>query len=155
MAIKETVEILFSYLLTSFIDFCKDNSFTPFIIIYAREINNIPKQVIRDDGYVILNISHVAAYNLRISYTDIKFQVGFNGNPVALCVPLKSVHSAYIKEHPQINLVNSFHLISEIDKQDIDVTANESKTDKPPLEIQKENNVTLLSTYRDRKNKKD
>ena len=78
-----------------------DNGHTPHIVIDAGiDGVSVPEEHVKD-GKIILNVSHSAAHNLKMSNTAVSFRARFSGVPFDVWVPVSSVLGIYAKETGQ------------------------------------------------------
>lgn len=78
-----------------------DNGNTPHIVIDASlDGVSVPLEHVKD-GKIILNISHSAAHNLKLTNSSVSFRARFSGVPFDVWVPIASVLGIYAKETGQ------------------------------------------------------
>jgi stringent starvation protein B len=78
-----------------------DNGHTPHIVVDAGvEGVTVPTEHVKD-GKIILNISHSAAHNLKMTNAGVSFRARFSGIPFDVWVPVASVLGIYAKETGQ------------------------------------------------------
>jgi len=78
-----------------------DNGHTPHIVVDAGVDGvTVPSEHVKD-GKIILNISHSAAHNLKMSNNSVSFRARFTGVPFDVWVPLGSILGIYAKETGQ------------------------------------------------------
>jgi stringent starvation protein B len=78
-----------------------DNGHTPHIVVDAGVDGvTVPGEHVKD-GKIILNISHSAAHNLKLSNDAVSFRARFSGTPFDVWVPMASVLGIYAKETGQ------------------------------------------------------
>jgi len=78
-----------------------DNGHTPHIVIDAAVDGvTVPAEHVKD-GKIILNISHSAAHNLKLTNAGVSFRARFSGVPFDVWVPILSVMGIYAKETGQ------------------------------------------------------
>jgi stringent starvation protein B len=78
-----------------------DNGHTPHIVIDASiDGVTVPREHIKD-GKIILNISHSAAHNLKLTNAAVSFRARFSGVPFDVWVPVAAVLGIYAKETGQ------------------------------------------------------
>lgn len=78
-----------------------DNDHTPHIVIDASiDGVAVPAEHVKD-GKIILNISHAAAHNLKMTNSSVSFRARFSGVPFDVWVPITSVLGIYAKETGQ------------------------------------------------------
>jgi stringent starvation protein B len=78
-----------------------DNGHTPHIVVdTAIEGVQVPEEHIKD-GKIILNISHSAAHNLKLSNAGVSFRARFSGVPFDVWVPVSAVLGIYARETGQ------------------------------------------------------
>ncbi len=78
-----------------------DNGNTPHIVVDAGvEGVSVPPEHVKD-GKIILNISHSAAHNLKLTNDAVSFRARFSGVPFDVWVPVGSVLGIYAKETGQ------------------------------------------------------
>lgn len=78
-----------------------DNGHTPHIVVDATiDGVTVPREHVKD-GKIILNISHSAAHNLKLSNDAVSFRARFSGVPFDVWVPIASVLGIYAKETGQ------------------------------------------------------
>ena len=89
------------YLLRAMHEWMGDNSHTPHIVVDASVDGvAVPAEHVKD-GKIILNISHTAAHNLKLTNTGVSFRARFSGVPFDVWVPTVSVMGIYAKETGQ------------------------------------------------------
>ena len=89
------------YLIRAMHDWMGDNGHTPHIVIDASiDGVTVPREHIKD-GKIILNISHSAAHNLKLSNAAVSFRARFSGAPFDVWVPMRSVLGIYARETGQ------------------------------------------------------
>ena len=89
------------YLIRAMHEWMGDNGHTPHIVVDAHiDGVTVPDEHIRD-GKIILNISHSAAHNLKLTNSTVSFRARFSGVPFDVCVPVASVLGIYAKETGQ------------------------------------------------------
>jgi stringent starvation protein B len=78
-----------------------DNGHTPHIVIDTSiDGVTVPTEHVKD-GKIILNISHSAAHNLKLTNAGVSFRARFSGVPFDVWVPTASVMGIYAKETGQ------------------------------------------------------
>lgn len=78
-----------------------DNDHTPHIVIDAAVAGvTVPSGHVKD-GKIILNVSHSAAHNLKLTNAGVSFRGQFSGTPFDVWVPTSSVIGIYAKETGQ------------------------------------------------------
>ena len=78
-----------------------DNGHTPHIVVDASiDGVTVPAEHVKD-GKIILNISHSAAHNLKLTNDAVSFRARFSGVPFDVWVPMKSVLGIYARETGQ------------------------------------------------------
>ena len=78
-----------------------DNGNTPHIVVDAAVDGvSVPPEHVKD-GKIILNISHSAAHNLKLTNDAVSFRARFSGVPYDVWVPVASVLGIYAKETGQ------------------------------------------------------
>ena len=78
-----------------------DNGNTPHIVVDASVDGvQVPPEHVKD-GKIILNISHSAAHNLKLSNEAVSFRARFGGVPFDVWVPMRSVLGIYARETGQ------------------------------------------------------
>ena len=89
------------YLIRAMHEWMADNGHTPHIVIDAGVDGvSVPEEHVKD-GKIILNVSHSAAHNLKMSNTAVSFRARFSGVPFDVWVPVSSVLGIYAKETGQ------------------------------------------------------
>jgi len=89
------------YLIRAMHEWMTDNGHTPHIVIDAGVDGvTVPTEHVKD-GKIILNISHSAAHNLKLSNAGVSFRARFAGVPFDVWVPVSSVLGIYAKETGQ------------------------------------------------------
>jgi stringent starvation protein B len=89
------------YLIRAMHEWMGDNGHTPHIVVDAVVDGvSVPDEHVRD-GKIILNISHSAAHNLKLTNSTVSFRARFSGVPFDVCVPVASVLGIYAKETGQ------------------------------------------------------
>jgi stringent starvation protein B len=89
------------YLLRAMHEWMDDNGNTPHIVVDAGVDGvSVPQEHVKD-GKIILNISHSAAHNLKLSNDAVSFRARFSGVPFDVWVPVLSVLGIYAKETGQ------------------------------------------------------
>jgi stringent starvation protein B len=78
-----------------------DNGHTPHIVVNAAiDGVTVPPEHVKD-GKIILNISDIAAHNLKMTNSAISFLARFSGVPYDVWVPVRSVLGIYARETGQ------------------------------------------------------
>lgn len=78
-----------------------DNGHTPHVVVDAAVDGvTVPQEHIKD-GKIILNISHSAAHNLKLTNGSVSFRARFSGVPFDVWVPIAAVLGIYAKETGQ------------------------------------------------------
>jgi stringent starvation protein B len=78
-----------------------DSGHTPHIVIDSSVDGvTVPVEHVKD-GKIILNISHSAAHNLKMTNAGVSFRARFSGVPFDVWVPVSSVMGIYAKETGQ------------------------------------------------------
>jgi len=89
------------YLIRAMHEWMGDNGHTPHIVIDAAiDGVTVPREHVKD-GKIILNISHSAAHNLKLTNAAVSFRARFSGVPFDVWVPVASVLGIYAKETGQ------------------------------------------------------
>ena len=89
------------YLIRAMHEWMGDNGHTPHIVIDAGVDGvTVPTEHVKD-GKIILNISHSAAHNLKMTNAGVSFRARFSGVPFDVWVPISSVMGIYAKETGQ------------------------------------------------------
>ena len=89
------------YLIRAMHEWMGDNGHTPHIVIDAAiDGVTVPREHVKD-GKIILNISHSAAHNLKLTNAAVSFRARFSGVPFDVWVPIASVLGIYAKETGQ------------------------------------------------------
>ena len=89
------------YLIRAMHEWMGDNGHTPHIVIDTAIGGVIVPGEHVKDGKIILNISHSAAHNLKLTNAVVSFRARFSGVPFDVCVPVTSVLGIYAKETGQ------------------------------------------------------
>jgi len=89
------------YLVRAMHEWMGDNGHTPHIVVDA-DIDGVtvPREHVKD-GKIILNISHSAAHNLKLTNDAVSFRARFSGVPFDVWVPIGAVLGIYAKETGQ------------------------------------------------------
>ena len=89
------------YLIRAMHEWMGDNGHTPHIVVDAGVDGvTVPPEHVKD-GKIILNISHSAAHNLKLTNAGVSFRARFSGVPFDVWVPIPSVMGIYAKETGQ------------------------------------------------------
>ena len=89
------------YLVRAMHEWMGDNEHTPYIVVDTSiEGVAVPDEHVKD-GKIILNISHAAAHNLKLSNSGVSFRARFGGVPFDVWVPIAAVLGIYAKETGQ------------------------------------------------------
>ena len=89
------------YLIRAMHEWMADNGHTPHIVVDASiDGVTVPTEHVKD-GKIILNISHSAAHNLKMTNSSVSFRARFTGVPFDVWVPITSVLGIYAKETGQ------------------------------------------------------
>ncbi|HEY5654549.1 MAG TPA: ClpXP protease specificity-enhancing factor [Woeseiaceae bacterium] len=89
------------YLIRAMHEWMGDNGHTPHIVVdTAFDGVQVPEAHIKD-GKIILNISHSAAHNLKLSNAGVSFRARFGGVPFDVWVPVAAVLGIYARETGQ------------------------------------------------------
>jgi len=86
------------YLIRAMHEWMGDNGHTPHIVIDTTlDGVTVPSEHVKDDK-IILNVSHSAAHNLKLTNSAVSFRARFSGVPFDVWVPIASVMGIYAKE---------------------------------------------------------
>jgi len=89
------------YLIRAMHEWMCDSGHTPHIVIDSSVDGvTVPVEHVKD-GKIILNISHSAAHNLKMTNAGVSFRARFSGVPFDVWVPVASVMGIYAKETGQ------------------------------------------------------
>lgn len=89
------------YLIRAMHEWMGDNGHTPHIVVdTAVDGVQVPEEHVKD-GKIILNISHSAAHNLKLSNAGVSFRARFGGVPFDVWVPVAAVLGIYARETGQ------------------------------------------------------
>lgn len=89
------------YLLRAFYEWIVDNGMTPHIVVDARSSQVVvPRQFVKEDGSITLNISMTAVHNLMMRNDEITFDARFGGKAHSVYLPIWSVMAIYAREEP-------------------------------------------------------
>jgi len=89
------------YLIRAMHEWMGDNGHTPHIVIdAAMDGVTVPPEHVKD-GKIILNVSHSAAHNLKLTNAGVSFRARFSGIAFDVWVPIESVMGIYAKETGQ------------------------------------------------------
>jgi stringent starvation protein B len=89
------------YLVRAMHEWMGDNGHTPHIVVDAAiDGVTVPREHVKD-GKIILNISHSAAHNLKLTNDAVSFRARFSGVPFDVWVPIRAVLGIYAKETGQ------------------------------------------------------
>jgi len=89
------------YLVRAMHEWMGDNGHTPHIVVdVATDGVTVPAEHVKD-GKIILNISHSAAHNLKLTNDAVSFRARFSGVPFDVWVPIGAVLGIYAKETGQ------------------------------------------------------
>ena len=89
------------YLIRAMHEWMGDNGHTPHIVVDASVDGVIVPSEHVKDGKIILNISDIAAHNLKMTNSAIGFLARFSGVPYDVWVPVRSVLGIYARETGQ------------------------------------------------------
>ncbi|AWD32159.1 Stringent starvation protein B [Candidatus Kinetoplastibacterium sorsogonicusi] len=90
------------YLIRAIYNWCIDNKYLPYILVYIDENLQIPLYLKNQDS-IVFNIDPEAVYNLEINNHFINFEARFNGNKELLSINIDNIISIYAYEN-QIGL---------------------------------------------------
>ena len=88
------------YLLRALYEWCSDQGFTPYIVVWADEEVQVPREYVKD-GQIVLNISADAADGLKIDNEWVHFHARFGGVAREIFVPVNRVIAIYARENGQ------------------------------------------------------
>lgn len=89
------------YLIRAMHEWMGDNGNTPHIVVDASTDGvSVPQEHVKD-GKIILNISHSAAHNLKLTNEAVSFRARFSGVAFDVRIPVVSVLGIYAKETGQ------------------------------------------------------
>lgn len=88
------------YLVRALHEWCTENNFTPYIVVYVTGQCRVPREFVKDNE-IVLNVSYGAAHKLQIDNEFIQFNARFSGVPQQLIIPISHVVAIYAKENGQ------------------------------------------------------
>ena len=89
------------YLVRAMHEWMGDNGHTPHVVVDATMDGvTVPREHVKD-GKIILNVSHSAAHNLKLTNDAVSFRARFSGVPFDVWVPIGAVLGIYAKETGQ------------------------------------------------------
>ncbi|MCL5260878.1 MAG: ClpXP protease specificity-enhancing factor [Gammaproteobacteria bacterium] len=87
------------YLIRAIYEWLADNNLTPYIAVDASIPDVcVPKKFVNDNR-IVLNISPIAAHNLRIGNDAIEFQARFGASTQHIFIPTVAVIAIYSREN--------------------------------------------------------
>jgi stringent starvation protein B len=111
-----------------------DNSHTPHIVVNAAVDGvAVPREHVKD-GKIILNISDIAAHNLKMTNSAVSFRARFSGVPYDVWVPIASVLGIYARETGQGMI---FSHDSDTAEQGTDADSDDPPRGRPHLRLVK------------------
>lgn len=118
------------YLLRAINEWILDNGNTPHLLVNAiAEGVEVPVQYVQD-GKIVLNISPHAVKELEISNELVSFNARFGGQPVSVCIPVRSVLAIYAKE-------NGMGIVFPEEEEDVDIKDTAPLEKTPHLKLVK------------------
>lgn len=88
------------YLIRALHEWCSDQGYTPYIVVWADDEVQVPREYVKD-GQIVLNISADAADGLRIDNEWVHFHARFAGVAREIFVPISRVIAIYARENAQ------------------------------------------------------
>jgi stringent starvation protein B len=88
------------YLIRALHQWCSDNGFTPFMVVFVDSTVEVPVEFVKNDE-IILNLSTEACHQLQMENDYISFQARFGGVPRKILVPITHVLAIYARENGQ------------------------------------------------------
>lgn len=85
------------YLIRALYEWCLDNQYTPYLVVWVNEHTRVPKQFVKDDE-IVLSISPSATKDLHIDNEWINFHARFGGVAQEIWIPIGHVISIFSKE---------------------------------------------------------
>lgn len=123
------------YLIRAMHEWMGDNGHTPHIVIDASiDGVTVPREHVKD-GKIILNISHSAAHNLKLTNSGVSFRARFSGVPFDVWVPIASVMGIYAKETGQGMIFS--HGTGEPDPPEDPEEKDKTRSDRSHLKVVK------------------
>ncbi len=87
------------YLIRALFEWIVDNSFTPHLLVDARDERCVvPRQFVKD-GSIVLNISQSATNGLVMGQDTVSFGARFGGVAYSITVPVAAVRAIYAREN--------------------------------------------------------
>lgn len=86
------------YLIRSIYEWIVDNHLTPHILVNAEVEECVLPHAFVQDGRITLNLRPEAVQGLSLGNDDIEFNARFNGQPMHVKFPVKTVLAIYAKE---------------------------------------------------------
>ncbi|HJV07605.1 ClpXP protease specificity-enhancing factor [Paludibacterium denitrificans] len=85
------------YLIRALHEWCTDNGYTPYIVIWVDEQTNVPREFVKDNE-IVLNIAHTATKNLHIDNDWLSFSARFGGVSREILAPVGNIMSIFARE---------------------------------------------------------
>ncbi|MBI2802568.1 MAG: ClpXP protease specificity-enhancing factor [Gammaproteobacteria bacterium] len=87
------------YLIRALYEWIVDNSFTPHLLVDARDERCVvPRQFVKD-GAIVLNIAQSATNSLMMGQDTVSFGARFSGVAYSITVPVAAVRAIYAREN--------------------------------------------------------
>lgn len=88
------------YLIRALYDWCRNNSFTPYVAVYVDASVHVPMEYVKNHE-IVLNIGPDATEGLRLGNEYIEFEAYFNSVKRRINLPVDHVVAIYARENGQ------------------------------------------------------
>lgn len=85
------------YLLRALYEWCTDNGYTPYLVVWVNEYTRVPVEYVQDNQ-IVLNINASAVKDLLMDNEWISFSARFGGVAHEVVIPIGHVVSLFAKE---------------------------------------------------------
>jgi len=88
------------YMLRAIHEWCTDNSYTPYIVVFVDKQVRVPYEFVKDNE-IVLNLSYSATHELHLGNEVITFAARFSGVAHTLEIPVANILAIYAQENGQ------------------------------------------------------
>lgn len=88
------------YMLRAIHEWCTDNSYTPYIVVFVDKQVRVPYEFVKDNE-IVLNLSYSATHDLHLGNEVITFAARFGGVAHTLEIPVANILAIYAQENGQ------------------------------------------------------
>ena len=89
------------YLIRAICEWCSDSGFTAFLSVKVDAQTRVPREHVKKNGEIVLNISPDAAHRLTIGDDMVQFAARFSGVSRECSIPIAAVQGVFARENSQ------------------------------------------------------